>query len=58
MKATKTLGLRTHTCVYVRRFNVCVCIHGPMYAAKVPEAMKGKFFCIKAEVWNESHIVW
>ena len=26
--------------------------------ARVPETMKGKFFCIIAKVWNESHIVW
>ena len=26
--------------------------------AKVPETMKGKFFSIKCEVWNESHIIW
>ena len=24
---------------------------------RVPETMKGKFFNIKCEVWNESHIV-
>ena len=26
--------------------------------ARVPKTMKDKFFCIKAKVWNESHIVW
>ena len=44
--------------VCVRRFNVCIRIHGLVYAAKVLEAMKDKFFCIQAKVWNKSHIVW
>ena len=49
----ETLGLRTHTHICVGRFNVCVYA----YATRVPKAMKGKFFCLKTEVWNESHIV-
>ena len=35
-----------------------MCIHELVYATRVPEVMKGKFFYIKAKVWNESHIVW
>ena len=30
----------------------------PTYIARVPESYKRQVFCIKAEVWNESHIVW
>ena len=26
--------------------------------ARIPETMKDKFFSIKCEGWNESHIVW
>ena len=33
-----------HTHVCVRRFDVCVCIHGPVYAIGVLEAMKDNFF--------------
>ena len=32
---------------------------GPMYAyvARVPEGYEKQVFCIKVEVWNESHVV-
>ena len=54
----KTLGLHMHTRVCVRRLDICVCIHEPVYAARVSKTMKNKFFWIKADVWNKSHIVW
>ena len=53
----ETPRLCTHTRVCVCRFNVCVCIHGPAYMARVPEAMKSMFFALKIEVQNESHII-
>ena len=43
--------------LYVCKFNVCVRIHGPAYADRVPVAMQDKFFYIKPKVWNKSHIV-
>ena len=46
-----------HTRVCVRKFDVCICIHELAYAARVPEAMKCKFFYIKVEIWNESYII-
>ena len=58
IKAMKTLGLHMHTRICVRRLDVYVCIHGPVCAARVSKTMKNKFFCIKANVWNECHIVW
>ena len=48
--------MQTRVCI--RMFNVCVHIHGLAYATRVPEVMKDKFFALKIEVWNESHIVW
>ena len=36
----------------------CVRKHGLAHAAKVPETYEKQVFCIKAKVWNESHIVW
>jgi len=57
MKTMETLGLCTHTRICVRRFDVCVYIHGPAYIARVLEIMKGKFPILKTEVWNESHIL-
>ena len=54
----ETLGLCMQTRVCIRMFNVCVHIHELAYAARVPEVMKDKFFALKIEVWNESHIVW
>ena len=47
-----------YTRIYVRRFDVYVCIYVPAYAARVLKAMKDKFFYIKVNVWNESHIIW
>ena len=47
-----------YTHIYVRRYDVYVCIYVPAYAARVLEAMKDKFFYIKVKVWNESHIIW
>jgi len=58
IKAKETLNLHTYTRVCVHRSNTCVNKHGPTYVARVPEVMKGKFFALKTEVWNESHIVW
>ena len=48
--------MHTHVCVC--RVDVYVRIHRPMYTARVPETMKDKFYALKIEVWNESHIVW
>ena len=42
-----------HTCSKAATHVSCVHTH-----ARVPKTMKGKFFCIKAEVWNDSHIYW
>ena len=36
----------------------CICRHGAAYIARVLESYERKVFCIKVEVWNESHIVW
>ena len=47
-----------HTCVCVHKLDILVRTHGSAYTARVLEDMKDKFFCTKAEVWNESHIVW
>ena len=47
--------MHTHVCVC--RVDVYVRIHRPMYTTRVPETMKGKFYALKTEVWNESHIV-
>ena len=46
--------MHTHTCR--RRLDACIHIHWPVYAVMVSEVMKYKFFYIKVEVWNESHI--
>ena len=46
----KTLGLRTHTHVCIRKLDVCVRKHRPMYITKVPKIMKDKFFSIKCEI--------
>ena len=39
-----------HMCVCIRRLDICVRTHGLAYAARVPKAIKGKFFYIKAKV--------
>ena len=43
---------------YVHRSDARVRRHEPAHVARVPETMKGRFFCINIEVWNESHIIW
>jgi len=53
----ENLGLRTHTLICIRRFDVYIRIHRPAYATRVLETMKGKFPALKTEVWNESHII-
>ena len=40
----ETLRLRTQIHICICRFDVCICIHGPVYIAKVLEAIKDKFF--------------
>ena len=54
----ETLELLTHTRICIHKLDICVHTHRSAYVARVPEAMKCKFFYIKVEVWNESHIVW
>ena len=38
--------------------HVCVRRHELAYTARVLESYERQVFCIKAEVWNESHIIW
>ena len=52
MKATETLG-HVYAYMRMRMHALNLCAH-----ARVPENMKVKLLCIKAEVWNESHIIW
>jgi len=61
IKTKETLGhaLYAHAC---SRFVYACFMH--VYAkrdmhmhVRIPETMKGKFFCIKDGFWNESHIV-
>ena len=42
----------------VHRSDARVRMHEPAHVARVPETMKGRFFYINIEVWNESHIIW
>ena len=39
-----------HTRVCVHKFDVCIRIHEPTYAAKVLESYDMEVFCIKVEV--------
>ena len=52
----ETRGPYTHTRTCRRRLDACIRIHWLVYAVMVSEVMKDKFFYIKVEVWNESHI--
>ena len=42
----------------IHRSDAQVRRHELAHVARVPETMKGRFFCINIEVWNESHIIW
>ena len=55
-KDHKTLGLHTHTHVYVRRSEACVRKHGPADTTRVIKTYERQVFYINVEVWNESHI--
>ena len=50
--------MHTQESIYMRGHDSCTHKPKPEHACGVSETMKGKFFALKTEVWNESHIIW